>query len=320
MLTELTDVQRAALKPHADKWIEKLLECRPSNRELAEDGIAEAYKLAKLEPPTTIEWCDSPAAGMKRLKELGLPDSQALLYHGGQYWGAWWAARPAYYEDHCGLDVWGGAKRAAMGLIECGWWWPCEGYALVSERHRRLHRDEQGRLHSTLDQAIGWADGIGLYVVHGITLDRVLGRSVLASSRARALAHGESVPDLHPRVAEVVAAAGPLTVEAVEGAANAEVRRVLMEAYGASEYLTAIGAELVDEDKDELDQPRRLYRANVKWLDEPLAFVVVRDSSVRGNARREYSLRVDPRCKTALEAVASCAGIKPEYYRLATQT
>ncbi len=328
MLTERTPEQIAALVPHTKKWTERVSRGHITDREVGSNGIRAVLRLAHdqatspdvkkaLAGDFAITWVRSPREAFALMNERGVT---ATGSHPGHLWGDWWAAVPAYYEEHCGIDVWGGAKEAAMGLLECGWWWFGDGWVIASDRYVRINRDEQGRLHSALDVAIGWSDGAGFYALRGIRIARDLGRSVLAASRARAIALGEPVPELHPETAAAIAQAEPLTPQHIADAPNMEVRRVLLDAYGVERYMTDIKAKLIDEDIDEIGQPRKLYHAKAPWLrDEGLAFVVVRDSSVRNGTRREYSLRVDPKCKTALEAVASSAGIPAHLYRLAEQ-
>lgn len=57
---ELTPEQEAQLPTHAESWVRRSLEVRPANRERAEKGIMEYYRLGNLSYPKAIVWADDP--------------------------------------------------------------------------------------------------------------------------------------------------------------------------------------------------------------------------------------------------------------------
>ncbi len=61
-LESLTVEQKAKLESHLKKWLAIELYPGPTKRELAEEGITEAYYNAGLKEPQVIIWCGSPFA------------------------------------------------------------------------------------------------------------------------------------------------------------------------------------------------------------------------------------------------------------------
>ena len=126
-----------------------------------------------------------------------------------------------------------------------------------------------------------------------------------------------------------------ITSREIDDETNAEVRRVLIERYGAARYLIDTGAEISDRDEAGL-----LYRKLVPG-DEEIVMVRVlnstpepdgvmsRDEAIAafGDAAKfaiaaapdsrwkEYMLRVPPNMRTAREAIAWTFGMKPEDYQ-----
>ena len=63
-ITSLTDEQTARLAEIRDEWIEIGLATGPADRQATESAVAEAYRVAGLEPPKIFIWVDSPLAGV----------------------------------------------------------------------------------------------------------------------------------------------------------------------------------------------------------------------------------------------------------------
>jgi hypothetical protein len=166
----------------------------------------------------------------------------------------------------------GGLRMLAGG----GWWWPYEGFVILTDRPSVVARDVQGRLHRTDGPAVAYRDGYGLWAIHGVRLPQ-----------------------------EVVEAPETLTAERILGEPNAEVRRVMIERHGQERFLRAAGAALVDEDTDALGFPRRLHRVVIPG-DEDLVMVEVTNSTPEPDGhRKSYMLRVAPALRTCQGAIAS---------------
>lgn len=90
-----------------------------------------------------------------------------------------------------------------------------------------------------------------------------------------------------------------VTLEKIHSEMNVELRRVLIDRFGAAEYLIASGARQMHS-----DQYGTLFRKELLG-DEPLVMVRVRNSTAEPDGSfKHYFLRVPPHITTAREAVA----------------
>ena len=95
-----------------------------------------------------------------------------------------------------------------------------------------------------------------------------------------------------------------LTPQEILNEQNVEVRRIILERYGAENFIRNLGAKPVQEDKY-----GRLHRVRIP-NQEDLVMVHVKDPSTD----REYFLRVPPTMQSAHEAVAWTFGMRKEDY------
>lgn len=141
---------------------------------------------------------------------------------------------------------------------------------MACERPERQSTDAQGRLHHETGPALLCRDGWPLYSWHGV-----------------------SVP------AQVIERPDRISTSAIDSETNAEVRRVMIERYGASRYLLDSGAQ-----KTHTDDYGTLYR-KARQDDTDLVMVKVVNSTPESDGTfKDYFLRVPPEMKTAREAVA----------------
>jgi hypothetical protein len=155
------------------------------------------------------------------------------------------------------------------------WWFPHENACYICERPRVIAFDGQERLHREDGPAIEYRDGWGVYVWHGVR-----------------------VPD------SVILRPDTIDVQQIENEMNVEVRRIMIERYGAERFLIDSGAEEIQRDRHGI-----LYR-KAFLNDEPLVMVKVTDPSTG----RKYFLRVPPNTRTAQEGVAWTFGMNAEDY------
>ena len=168
----------------------------------------------------------------------------------------------------------------------CGWAWWHENVLAISDRPSEIHRDTEGRLHNPSGPSIVYRDGWALHHVNGV-----------------------AVP------ADVIEQPDSLTVDRIDGEQNTEVRRVMVDRYGAGRYLENAGAQ-------EIDRSRfgTLYRREM-GDDEPLVMVRVRNSTPEPDGSiKDYFLRVPPEMRTAIEAVAWTFDVSAAEYRPSIET
>jgi hypothetical protein len=112
--------------------------------------------------------------------------------------------------------------------------------------------------------------------------------------------HGVRVPE------QVVMRPQSLAIAQIDGEANAEVRRVMLDLFGAEHYMRESGAQIVAQLPDSYPmlglRDAKLLRRDVP-NDEPIVMVdCVNSSAEPDGSHRRYMLRVDP---TAYDGLAS---------------
>jgi hypothetical protein len=144
-------------------------------------------------------------------------------------------------------------------------------FCMISDRPELLTVDEESRPHGDNAPFCRWRDGTALYAVHGARVPWWL-------------------IELPER----------LTAERVLSEENAEIRRVMMDLFGAARLLQESNATVLDHEEG----VGTLRRIDVPD-DEPLVMVEVINSSPEPDGEfRHYWLRVPPNIKTAKQAVA----------------
>jgi hypothetical protein len=252
-------------------------------------------------------------------------------YLGGQFWvsGWWWGtAFTSFFREVCGLELSGDLwerGRAYENIAESAcWWYPHRDFVMACERPTAIHRElvnpnvtrgwGSHRLHSNEGPAVSWPDGWGVYAVHGVRLPF-------------AKRHIVEAPHL-------------ITREEIDAEQNAEIRRVMIERYGADRYLLDSEAKIIQRDRFGL-----LYRKEVPD-DEPIVMVRVLNSTpepdgvmsrdeaiaIFGEAAhcvigadpetrwKQYMLRCPPNIRTAHEAIAWSFNQSVDDYHPALET
>lgn len=166
------------------------------------------------------------------------------------------------------MDIWIALAKAVGG------WAAYEGICFVCERPQELDLDSNNRLHNESGPAIAYSDGLEYYFLHGIHIEDT---------------------DLILK---------PFSHERIDSESNVEIRRVLIDKYGQSQYLLDSGATKIHEDDFGV-----LYKKDLPG-DEPIYMVKVVNSSPEPDGSfKDYFLGVDPKAygglKTAKAAVAS---------------
>ena len=165
---------------------------------------------------------------------------------------------------------------------------------VASERAVVLRLDGQRRPHAEDGPAIAYGDGLTVYAWHGVVVDPW-----------------------------VVDEPSKIDVAAIDGARNAEVRRVLIERFGAERLVREGDSELVHE-----DETGRLWRRSVgpveRWggrREEAITMIEVLNSTPGPDGSvRTYFLRVPPTTTTAREGVAWTFGMRGAEYAPAIQS
>lgn len=274
MIESLTKAETEAMRKYRRKGMEMGLSTKPADRKRAEKALIGIYALDKRKAPE-FYWVDSPFAAMKL---IAANRGENLAYDSNFFSGqhnAGYIAWVQYYRDviaknHKELKF----KELALEgfkLLEdvsesCGWWWPMEGACVVCERPKICKVDDSGQIHNEEGPAWEYRDGFKAYAIHGTV-----------------------VPE------KVVMNPKDLTMDEINGETNTEVQRIMVDRFGPEKYLEATGAELLDEDKLELEgsATRALFKdaKGNKWM-----------CCTDGSTGRIYWLAVPRESKTCKEA------------------
>src|SRR5208337_1390196 len=85
-----------------------------------------------------------------------------------------------------------------------------------------------------------------------------------------------------------------LSIAAIDGEQNAELRRVMIERYTLERYVRDSGATVVHEDRDALGLPRRLLRKTLTEIGDVLLLDVQNSSLEPDGSRRSHLLPCHP--------------------------
>jgi hypothetical protein len=332
----LTNEQRSRMDAWADRWIEIGLCTGAADRPKFEAAVQKCYQAAGLTWHGNVVWVSSPmvmalaapvAAFVLELGRRGAVGgavrdavggavlrkaiSQVIsdgwrFYIGGQFWvggWGWGGAYTSFFREVCGLDLrddlWDRGIAYEATIQAACWWWPHKDFVMVCERPTEIHRElnragvQRGwgshRLHCDDGPAVAWPDGWGVYSVHGVRIP--FWKRYIVENPER------------------------ISVAEIEAETNAEIRRVMLNKFGAARYVKESGAKVAHElPADHAMTGLRSARLLVKLVpdDEAIVYVDLLNSTPEpdGTTKR-YMLRVDPNAyggvasRDCLAAVAS---------------
>ena len=143
-----------------------------------------------------------------------------------------------------------------------------EEFCLVCDTPEILKKDENNQAHCDDGPSHRWRDGWSLYHIHGVRV-----------------------------TAQIVMRPETLTVEQINNEENAEVKRIMIDRFGAQKYLTAINAKPIHADVWH-GLMRGLYQV------DDLKYLFGSDNSTG----RTYVMAVDPDSQTCKQAHESICG------------
>lgn len=325
---ELTEAQIQEFSKYVDKWNDIGMKTGPCDFEKAKQAAKAAYKAAGLAEPTEFFHFTDPLtaaigsvlAQMYLDKEMKgneyVPEETGNYYVGAvnsavkqlkpqlpkdaklcfdikskEFWShvhdefynqiygnqESWLMFHDFFINHCDIRIKSAEKLEALIDMAnyCGWWSPLEGMCVFQDRFMELHRDDQGRLHNLNGPAIKYAgDGFSdVYAVHNVKVTK-----------------------------EIIE--GKFTANDIENEKNAEIRRIMIDIFGAQRYLLETKMEKVHEDKFGI-----LYKKDIPGDESIMIVEVINSTPEPDGTFKHYHLRVDPNAygglKTAQAAVAS---------------
>jgi uncharacterized protein DUF6745 len=171
---------------------------------------------------------------------------------------------------------------ALAGLFEFVW----TPHGTIAIPRPAIQTDSEDRLHHDDGPAISWPSGRNYWYWHDVQVSQ-----------------------------RVIEAPETLTQAEILGEPNVEVRRVMIERFGAERLLREAKARRVHADKF-----GKLWELDIPG-DEPLCMVeLISSTAAVDGSRRTYFLRVPPDVLTAHEAVAWTFDLEPDEYRVLAET
>ena len=219
----------------------------------------------------TIDNCLAEFNAKFNLNRLGIKKSQNVCrstWQGGNQWSGWCgyidffrniAKLEQYGVDYSKYDCWESlAIHSGPRLVT-------ENFCMISDRPEVLLVDEQFRPHCTTGPFCRWRDGSSLFAIHGVYMP-----------------------------AWIILQPEKITPDLIEKESNIEIRRNMLTIYGVDRYLIESKFEVLDIDKDQFGQQRRLLR-KTNMDDEAIVRVEVINSSPELDASyKTYYLPVHP--------------------------
>jgi hypothetical protein len=216
--------------------------------------------------------CDGIRRPLRAVLTAAVGEPRGLCWYGQHdvHWVAHYDVRRRLGErmfrdaDARQLDLWAATVRS------CGWWWPYDGWCVVTERTAVVHTEAapgalygEARIHNPRGMAVAYADGTGAYAWHGT-----------------------------PVPAWVITEP---TVERIQAERNIEVRRCAIERIGWDAYLNRAGLRMVALAPDPGNPGCELQLYDLPtdvWGAPARVLLTVNGSVERDGSRRRYGLSV----------------------------
>lgn len=271
----LTPEQLSRTGIYTEKYLKVGLNCEPLDQRAATDIINRLYTKAGYKVPP-IHFVESPSAAVELYQKLDNTKEIPSFIWGQHDAGS--IGFFEFFEKETDVEF----DMEELNLLRdtvCTISWAClfDEVAILVNRPKEIHLDEQHRLHNENGPALAYRDGNdSIYSIHGIT-----------------------VPELVIMTPEL------LTTNMIEDEKNAEVRRVMLNRYGFAKFI-------IDSKNEEVhrDDYGILYKKVLDGEPEPLMCVkVVNSTPEPDGSYKDYIIQVDPNAygglKTAMAAVAS---------------
>jgi len=170
-------------------------------------------------------------------------------------------------------------------LHNCGGFIPFDDLVIAVERPSSVHRNDRNRLHNPTGPSIEYEDGWRLYSIDGVNVPP---RFITDPSQIR--------------------------LQDIQEVRNAELRRLLVDRYGAERFIRDCGATAIDESEYGILYSQTEGR-------QPFAMVrVINRSPEPDGSFKEYFLEVPPDTATARQAVAWTFEMGESEYKPSVET
>lgn len=271
-------ISGAAADACASRWIDFMLKPPPTDKAMVEAAIAVLYHNLRVKQPT-IHWFDNPIDAVRAVGNIVTPrvlvdnlpngsdfsanfrtfcnaivsslqNNKTLNFQSAHAISPETLRRVILYDiaREFGLSVPEKFQALITLVARTGLVIPLENDVYVSKAPVAVSFDNRQRLHHDTKAAIEYPDGNGFYFWHNVNVP----------------AHVITRPDT-------------IQISEIEAEQNAEVRRVMIEKYGAGRWIVDTGAHEVASD----DYGAILIKEMGRW-EEPIVVIRVRNSTPEG--------------------------------------
>ena len=260
MKTEFTKAESELIEVVYNEYMS-----RQTTQETEEDIRAAVQGIWDMEFKITPEVivCDSPVA----CKKQSIADGHKNMT---EYWSMWYVGYAAMYDFANRIDL----EMDQEKLVPFLNWVRCcpfvlfdENTVYVSRKPTEIHFNDNDQLHNESGMSCEFADGWGIYSINGVAVDE-----------------------------QIVMRPETQTIQQIRDEQNEEVKRIRIERRGWDTYLAEIGAELIDERRNDIEGTREyLFKAD----DDMRALLCACPST-----HKEFVLEVPPETETCEDAQA----------------
>lgn len=288
MIESLKQESINAFPDYVNKWTKIGYDTTPLNKANVIAAVQNLYKCGGLVAPERIILAPGPTVGtlivnMLLFKEANpnatekeIKDSVKNNYAlqdcvFGQHEVGWLSFYDFFKNetDLANLEKIDGLLDVARA---CGWVWAYDNVCVVAQKPLVCHVNDANQLHCTDGPAIAYEDGTMVFAYDGVIMEK------------------DTI--MHPE---------KITLEEINETGNEEQKRIKIEIYGTSKFLTDSKASIVDMDMIKINpydtDSDSIPRALIK--DKNNNFYLV---GTDGSTHRTYYMNVPNTCKTCAEA------------------
>lgn len=221
-MIELTPEIESLIETRYHEYLKKGYSTKPANRGEVEAAITRIYKRDGIDAPD-FKWVKSPAEAQAILEKHKVSSATTNLWGAYDlYWLAFYAVGREIGKLN-GEDIFEKADSEELddmlAISQATLWWPFDT-CLVCDTPKEIHVDESGALHNDKGPAILYRDKVCLWMIHGVEVNE-----------------------------KIVMRPKSLTLKEINNEQNAEVKRIMIDRFGAWKYAEKVGARILDAGK-----------------------------------------------------------------------
>lgn len=241
MINELKASSIAAFPDYVIKWTKIGYDTKPLDKELVTASVNKMYERGGFPAPKKIHFASGPHEAQIMTNMLVYMEKnpgatkKAVIAHVkknldfiecgyGQHDVSWISFYDFFQNetDIEGIDIIDGLKSMALN---CGWYWAFNDFCVVAEKPYVCKTNDNNQLHCPDGPAIAYNDGTKIFCYDGVIMEEkyIMDHSLI-------------------------------TTDVIANEENEEKKRIFIEMYGVSKYLTDIKAAVVHMDMVKINE------------------------------------------------------------------